>query len=71
LQRLIKEIERELLKDKKFRDELSVTLVNDYLDLDKDDISLNDVKKKTKELLKTLVKLELALLEPNKKNLEN
>ncbi len=56
---MIKEIQIEMLKNKKFRDELRLALYNDYANLDKKNISLKDIKKRTQDILRMLAEIEL------------
>jgi len=56
---MIKEIQIEMLRNKKFRDEICLALYNDYMKLDKKDISLKDIKKRTEDLLRILAEVEL------------
>ena len=55
---LINEIERKLLKDKNFKKELTVALVNDYIN-DPKTLSLTEIKKRTENLVRYVAELEL------------
>ncbi len=57
-EKIIKEIERKLLKDKNFQKELSLTLLTDYLENPRA-ISFENVKKKTQDFLRHIAELEL------------
>lgn len=57
-EKIIKEIERKLLKDKNFQKELSLTLLTDYLENPRA-ISFEDVKRKTQDILRHIAELEL------------
>ncbi|MBU5689949.1 MAG: hypothetical protein QXM68_02010 [Candidatus Aenigmatarchaeota archaeon] len=55
--RTIRQIRAELVKDKKFRDELSVVLVNDILNDDNMNISQDQVSKKIKKIVDELIRI--------------
>ncbi len=73
-EKLIQEIEKRLIRDKKFRKELTATLINDYI-IDSKPISFKEIKKRTRDLIRYTAELELKEMfeEPEEVNevLEN
>lgn len=59
---MIKEIQIEMLKNKKFREEICLALYHDYAKTDKKDITLKDIKKRTENLLRMLAEVELQTM---------
>lgn len=58
MEKIIREIERKLLEDENFRKELSLVLLTDYLENPRA-ISVEEVKKKTQDLIRHIAELEL------------
>jgi len=58
VEKIIREIERKLLEDENFRKELSLVLLTDYLENPRA-ISVEEVKKKTQDLIRHIAELEL------------
>jgi hypothetical protein len=56
---IVKEIKAGLIKDKKFRDELSVALITEILESNNMNISEAEVNKKVKRLFNELVDIKL------------
>jgi hypothetical protein len=56
---IVREIKAELIKDKKFRDELSVALITEILESNNMNISEAEVNKKVKRLFNELVDIKL------------
>ena len=56
---IIREIKNELIKDKKFRNELSVALIKEILESNDMNISEKEVNKKVKRLFNELVDIKL------------
>ncbi len=58
MEKLLKEIEMELLKDKKFRKGLVAALINDYINNPKQ-LSFEEIKKRTQDMVRATAELEL------------
>jgi len=56
---LIRELKAELIKDKKFREELSVALITEILQNDEMNISEKEVSKKVKRIFNELIDIKL------------
>ncbi|MBU5688404.1 MAG: hypothetical protein KQA41_01880 [Candidatus Aenigmarchaeota archaeon] len=57
--RILKEIKAELIKDKKFREELSIALITEILESNDLNISEEEVNKKVKRIFNELVDIKL------------
>lgn len=57
--RILREIKTELIKDKKFREELSVALITEILEGNNLNISEEEVNKKVKRIFNELVDIKL------------
>ncbi|MEM5777081.1 MAG: hypothetical protein QXJ06_01385 [Candidatus Aenigmatarchaeota archaeon] len=57
--KMLREIKAELIKDKKFREELSIALITEILENDDLNISEEEVNKKVKRIFNELVDIKL------------